>query len=153
VVVTPERNLTLAGFPVVRDVATRWSDNDVFGHLNNAVYYEIFDTAINGWLGDALGTDPTALPAMGVVAESGCRFFEGVEFPQRLQVGLAVTRLGSTSVTYQLAVFADPTGAPPAAVGHWVHVYVDPDTRRPVTIPPSIRQALSKAVVPARDDT
>jgi acyl-CoA thioester hydrolase len=139
------RGLTAQDFPVTRHITSRWSDNDVFGHLNNAVYYQLFDTAINGWLGEALGSDPTRLPVLGVVAESGCRYFREVGFPEPLSVGLAVTRLGSTSVTYQLGLFADSSVAA-AAVGHWVHVYIDPETRRPTPIPTEIRGVLEQAV-------
>lgn len=145
--------LTSADFPVHWPVLTRWADNDMFGHLNNAVYYQLFDTAINGWIaGGADGVDPVTMPELGVVAESGCRFLGELGFPDRLAVGLAVTRLGNSSVTYRLAVFRDPqdcdTGvAPVAALGHWVHVYIDRTSRRPVPIPAGIRTLLATAQV------
>lgn len=139
------RDLRPADFPVVEVLATRWSDNDVFGHLNNAVYYELFDSVINRWLGDATASDPTALPAMGVVAESGCRFFGEIAYPEPVRVALAVERLGRSSVTYRLALFGGVDGdAAPAAVGRWVHVYVDRTTRRPVELPAVIRAALER---------
>lgn len=141
-----ERALTSADFPVHWPVLTRWTDNDMFGHLNNAVYYELFDTAINGWINTTVGLDPLAAPWLGVVAESGCRFFAELAFPDPLVVGLAVTRLGTSSVTYRLAVFTSAEGAVPvAAVGHWVHVYVDRTTRRPVPIPEAVRELLATA--------
>jgi acyl-CoA thioester hydrolase len=127
-------------------VLTRWTDNDMFGHLNNAVYYELFDTAINAWLGTTAGVDPVTAPWLGVVAESGCRYFAELQFPDPLVVGLAVTRLGTSSVTYQLAVFKPVDDEPVAAVGHWVHVYIDRTTRRPVPIPDAIRSLLETAV-------
>lgn len=150
--------LTSHDFPVHWPVLTRWADNDMFGHLNNAVYYQLFDTAINGWIAaNAAGIDPVAMPELGVVAESGCRFLGELGFPDRLTVGLAVTRLGRSSVTYRLAVFRapdDPAAAgeggaavPPAALGYWVHVYVDRTTRRPVPIPDAIRALLATAEV------
>jgi acyl-CoA thioester hydrolase len=147
-----ERSLTSRDFPVHWPVHTRWTDNDMFGHLNNAVYYELFDTAINGWINTSTGVDPVTAPWLGVVAESGCRYFAELAFPDPLVVGLAVTRLGSTSVTYRLAVFGPaepevPAPVPVAAVGHWVHVYVDRSTRRPVPIPEAIRSLLEPAVV------
>jgi acyl-CoA thioester hydrolase len=154
-----ERSLTSRDFPVHWPVLTRWTDNDMFGHLNNAVYYELFDTAINAWINTSVDVDPVTAPWLGVVAESGCRFFAELKFPDPLVVGLAVTRLGSSSVTYRLAVF-EPSGgersdgemvvtdaAPVAAVGHWVHVYVDRSTRRPVPVPDAIRSLLEPAVV------
>lgn len=147
----PPEGLTSHDFPVHWPVLTRWADNDMFGHLNNAVYYQLFDTAINGWIAaNAPAVDPVAMPELGVVAESGCRFLGELGFPDRLAVGLAVTRLGRSSVTYRLAVFRaadDADAAPLAALGHWVHVYVDRTTRRPVPIPDEIRAVLATAQV------
>lgn len=143
-----ERTLTSRDFPVHWPVLTRWTDNDMFGHLNNAVYYELFDTAINAWLNTSADVDPVTAPWLGVVAESGCRYFAELAFPDPLVVGLAVTRLGTSSVTYRLSVFApDVEAAPVAAVGHWVHVYVDRTSRRPVPIPDAIKAVLATAVV------
>ena len=146
-----ERELTARDFPVHWPVLTRWTDNDMFGHLNNAVYYELFDTAINAWIDTTLGVDPMTAPWLGVVAESGCRFFGELKFPDPLVVGLGVTRLGTSSVTYRLALFEDApsaeVGSPVAAVGHWVHVYVDRTNRRPVPIPEAIRSLLEPIVV------
>jgi acyl-CoA thioester hydrolase len=145
-----ERALTSADFPVHWPVSTRWTDNDMFGHLNNAVYYELFDTAINAWINTSTDVDPVTAPWLGVVAESGCRYFAELAFPDPLVVGLSVTRLGTSSVTYRLAVFGpgEPDAAEPvAAVGHWVHVYVDRTTRRPTPIPDAIRALLVTAQV------
>lgn len=134
----------LADFPVHWPVTTRWSDNDMFGHLNNAVYYELFDSAINGWLAQAAKVDPVMSDTPGVVAESGCRFFRELQFPDPLVVGIRVTRLGRSSVTYQLALSnAGHDEDEVAALGHWVHVYVDRETRRPTQIPAALRTALA----------
>jgi acyl-CoA thioester hydrolase len=144
-------------FPVLWPVGTRWADNDMFGHLNNAVYYQLFDTAINAWINTTTGLDPLTAPSLGIVAESGCRYFSELHFPEGLVVGLAVTRLGRSSVTYRLGMFRAPTaqnaapGAqqaePATALGHWVHVYVDRASRKPVPIPDAIRSLLSTACV------
>jgi acyl-CoA thioester hydrolase len=155
----PDR-LTSRDFPVLWPVLTRWADNDMFGHLNNAVYYQLFDTAINGWINTNVEVDPVMMPSQGIVAESGCRYFSELRFPERLVVGLAITRLGRTSVTYRLGVFraADELGGGEAgglpaceggiaALGHWVHVYVDRASRKPAPIPDAIRSLLSTACV------
>jgi acyl-CoA thioester hydrolase len=145
-----ERSLTSRDFPIHWPVLTRWTDNDMFGHLNNAVYYELFDTAINGWINTSLGINPLTMPALGVVAESGCRYYAELQFPDPLVVGLAVSRLGRSSVTYRLSLFqpSDSGGeVPVGAVGHWVHVYVDRTNRRPVPIPDGIRSLLDTARV------
>src|SRR5271165_7654915 len=137
--------LTSDDFPVLWPVLTRWADNDMFGHLNNAVYYQLFDTAINAWINTTTGVDPITTPAQGIVAESGCRYFSELHFPEGLVVGLAVTRLGRSSVTYRLGVFRADNGEaqnnarPITALGHWVHVYVDRTSRKPVPIPDAIR--------------
>ena len=123
----------------------------MFGHLNNAVYYQLFDTAINGWIQTNVTLDPVTASAQGIVAESGCRYFSELHFPERLVVGVAVTRLGRSSVTYRLGVFRaaeEPAGPQAvAAVGHWVHVYIDRTSRRPVPIPDVIGSLLSTACV------
>jgi acyl-CoA thioester hydrolase len=140
--------LTSRDFPVHWPVLTRWADNDMFGHLNNAVYYQLFDTAINGWIQTNVELDPVATTAQGIVAESGCRYFAELHFPERLVVGVAVTRLGRSSVTYRLGVFrADEEPQAVAALGHWVHVYIDRTSRRPVPVPDAIRSLLSTACV------
>ena len=102
--------LTSRDFPVHWPVLTRWADNDMFGHLNNAVYYQLFDTAINGWIQTNVTLDPVTASAQGIVAESGCRYFSELHFPERLAVGVAVTRLGNSSVTYRLGVFRGARG-------------------------------------------
>jgi acyl-CoA thioester hydrolase len=147
---TPD-GLTSRDFPVHWPVHTRWADNDMFGHLNNAVYYQLFDTAINGWINTNVAVDPVRMAAQGIVAESGCRYFSELHFPERLVVGVAITRLGRSSVTYRLGIFRaadeDPVDQNIAALGHWVHVYIDRTTRRPVPIPHDIRALLSTACV------
>ncbi len=129
-------------FAVVRPIPTRWMDNDHYGHVNNVAYYSFFDTAVNGFLLDATGTDIRNLPAIGIVAESGCRFLSAVSFPETIHAGLGIERLGTTSVTYRIALFRGDDEAP-CALGRFVHVYVDRTTRRPVAMPDAIRAALA----------
>ena len=139
------RTLTRAHFDHVVRVTTRWSDNDMYGHLNNAVYYELFDSAINGWLITGAEVDVMALPELGVVAESGCRFFRELEYPHPLDVAVRVERLGRSSISYALGLF-DRGSDELAALGHWVHVYIDRDSRVSVPIPSSVRELLETAV-------
>ena len=127
-----------AHFTVLRPVATRWMDNDHYGHVNNVAYYSYFDTAVNGYLIAASGVDVRELPAIGIVAESGCRFLRAASFPDTIHAGLSVERLGTSSITYRIALFRNDEDTP-CAVGRFVHVYVDRDTRRPVPVPEPIR--------------
>jgi acyl-CoA thioester hydrolase len=123
----------------------------MYGHLNNAVYYELFDSAINGWQAEHVALDPTSDPTQGVVAESGCAFYGEVAFPQPLVVGLRITKLGTSSVVYALGLFLDPAHSAGdqaiKALGHWVHVEIDAATRRPTPIPDHLRAVLVTAVV------
>lgn len=129
-------------FKVLRPMSTRWADNDQYGHVNNVAYYSYFDSAVNGFLLEQTGTDTRALPAIGIVAETSCRYFKEVSFPEPLSIGLRLEKLGNSSVIYQLAVFRADDNEP-AALGRFVHVYVDRDQRRPVAIPAVIRAALA----------
>jgi acyl-CoA thioester hydrolase len=141
------RTLARTDFDVLWPVTTRWADNDMFGHLNNAVYYQLFDTAINGWIEQSTGIDPMTTAARAVVAQSSCRYFTEVHFPQPLTVAVRTARLGRTSVTYEVALFG--ADGPLVAFGEWVHVYVDRDTSRPVPIPAVVR-ALTESAATAR---
>ncbi len=135
------RSLRRGDFAVLRELPTRWSDDDSYGHVNNVVHYLLFDTAVNGWLIEATGTDIRALSAIGLVVETSCRYFAELRFPVVVTAGIGLERLGRTSVIYRLALFGD--GAEPAAVGRFVHVYVERSGRRPVEVPEVIRRALA----------
>src|SRR5581483_4630459 len=117
-VTTPEdpRLLRRTDFPVLRELPTRWSDDDTYGHVNNVVNYSMFDTAVNGWLIEASGVDIRRLPAMGLVVETSCRYFAELRFPETVTAGIALERLGTSSVVYQLALFGEGRDDP-AAVG------------------------------------
>lgn len=126
-------------------ITTRWHDNDVYGHVNNVVYYGWFDTAVNDWLIDAGLLDIAGGDPIGLVVETGCRYAASLAFPQAVEVGLAVSKLGTSSVTYHLGIFAK--GAPDAAAeGHLTHVYVGRDSRRPVSLPAAWRGILERLV-------
>jgi acyl-CoA thioester hydrolase len=129
-------------FRVLRTITTRWMDNDHYGHVNNVVYYSYFDTAVNGYLIEASGTDVRDLPAIGIVAETSCRFLKELSFPETVHAGLAIEKLGNSSVVYRIGLFRNED-TEPAALGRFVHVYVDSVTRRPVPVPLQIRAALT----------
>lgn len=127
-------------FRAFRRMDTRWMDNDHYGHVNNVVYYSYFDTAVNGWLIEATGTDTRALPAIGLVVETSCRFAAPLSFPETIEVGLAVGKIGTSSIVYEIGIFSAGVDSP-AAVGRFVHVYVDAVTRRTTPVPALIRRA------------
>jgi acyl-CoA thioester hydrolase len=136
------RRLRRRDFPELREIPTRWADVDVYGHVNNVVHYAMFDTAVNGWLIEASGVDIRRLHAIGLVVETSCRYHAELEFPATITAGLALERLGTSSVVYRLALFGAPEA--PAATGRFVHVYVDQTTRRPVRVPDEVRAALTR---------
>jgi acyl-CoA thioester hydrolase len=130
-----------SGYRAWREIGTRWSDNDAYGHVNNIVYYAWFDTAVNGWLIEAGLLDIKVGDPIGLVVETGCRYARSLAYPEPVEVGLAVERLGTSSVRYRLGVFAK--GAEEAAAeGHFTHVYVDRKTRRAVPLPAEWREKL-----------
>jgi len=127
--------------------ATRWSDNDAYGHLNNVVYYALFDSAVNAILIEAGLLDPASSPVIGLVVESNCRFYASLTYPEQAEVGVAVERLGRSSVRYRLAVFK--AGAEEAAAaGGYTHVYVERATNRPVPIPEAHRRLMERLMAP-----
>jgi len=129
-------------------IPTRWMDNDSYGHVNNVTYYSYFDTAVNEHLIRAGGLDIVGSPSIGVVAETACRFHASLSFPETIDAGLSVTRLGRSSATYAIGLFRQGDDAP-AATGRFVHVWVDRATQRPVDIPERIRAALATLVEPS----
>ena len=126
---------------------TRWMDNDVYGHVNNVAYYSFFDTAVTRWLIERGLLDPQTSEHIGLVVETQCRYLRPISFPDVVTVGLRVAHLGSSSVRYELALFRGEDVAP-AAVGHFVHVYVDRTTRAPTPVPEPLRRALQSLIMP-----
>ncbi len=124
-------------------IATRWADNDAYGHVNNTVFYAWFDSAVNQWLVERGLLDIDRGDPIGLVVETGCRYFAPLAFPGDVEVGIAVEQLGTSTVTYRLGVFA--AGATePAAEGHFTHVYVARESRRPVPLPDAWRAGLAE---------
>ena len=130
-----------AAYAAWRPITTRWMDNDVYGHVNNVVYYSFFDTAVNGHLIDAGALQIESSPVIGLVIETHCNYFAPLAFPQAVEAGLRVAHVGRSSVRYEVGLFA--AGEPlTAAAGHFVHVYVDRQTRRPAALSPALLAAL-----------
>ncbi len=123
-------------------IETQWADNDIYGHVNNTVHYRWFDTTVNSWLISAGLLNMDQGNPIGLVVETGCRYAQSLSFPESVEIGLSVIHLGRSSVTYQLGVFALNSDEA-AAQGHFTHVYVDRNTRRPVLLPQDWREELS----------
>src|SRR5262249_49139641 len=120
---------------------TRWMDNDVYGHVNNVVYYSFFDTVVNGYLVAAGALDIAKSDVIGLVVETRCSYFKPVAFPDRVTAGLRVTHIGNSSVRYEIGLFRnDDTDA--AAQGHFVHVYVERKSNKPTALPEKLKSAL-----------
>lgn len=137
---------TRDGYRHFLPLQTRWADNDSYGHVNNVVYYGYFDTIVNEYLIASGVLDIHAGAVIGLVVETGCKYYAPLEFPQRLDGALRVARIGNSSVRYEIAIFS--AGEEKAAAdGHFIHVYVDRATRRPVALPPALRAALGKIAV------
>ena len=139
-----------------RTLTTRWADDDVYGHMNNARYFELIDTAVNAHLVEATGRDIRSLPAIGIVAEVSCRYFREMGFPAPVDVGLRAEKVGTSSVVYRIGLFQGP-GDEACAEGRFVHVYVDNtdgpaadgDGRRPVVpIPEEVRTVVTRLLLP-----
>jgi acyl-CoA thioester hydrolase len=138
---TRPQSLPRSAYRVFRPIGTRWSDNDVYGHVNNVVYYSWFDTAVNAHLIEQGALDIHSGAVIGLVIETQCNYFAPLAFPQAVWAGLRVAHMGSSSVRYEVGLFADGEDRA-AACGHFVHVYVDRETRRPVPLPEKLRQTL-----------
>ena len=145
-----EEKTVMRGEPEVREryphflsVPTRWMDNDVYGHVNNVVYYSYFDTVVNEYLIRSGVLDIEKSPVIGLVVETQCRYFAPITFPDDVHAGLRVVRLGRSSVRYEIGLFRND-GEIAAAQGHFVHVYVERESRRATPLPPGMRAALEK---------
>ena len=133
-------------YPHFLTVPTRWMDNDVYGHVNNVVYYSYFDTVVNEYLISTGVLDIERSPVIGLVVETQCRFFKPLTFPDTVHAGLRVARLGRSSVCYEIGLFRNEDNTA-AAQGHFVHVYVERESRKATALPPEMRAALEKILV------
>lgn len=132
-------------FPWLLPLATRWMDNDVYGHVNNVQYYSFFDTAVACHLVEQAGFDPRNAEAIGLVVETRCQYRREISFPETVEIGLQVEKLGNSSVVYRIGIFT-AANEEAAAIGRFVHVYVDRTTRRPVRVPDRVRDALAALI-------
>lgn len=128
-------------YAVFRSIATRWMDNDMYGHMNNVVHYSLFDTAVNGWLVEQGALDPRTGGRIGLVVETGCRYFAELAFPDMVVAGIRAAHIGNSSVRYEVGLFRGDEPAP-AAEGFFIHVYVERTTRRPLPLEPALRAAV-----------
>lgn len=137
-----------SAFPVAITLASRWSDNDVYGHINNAAYYGLIDTAVNRYMIARAGLDIHAGPVIALVVETGCRYHGPLAFPDEIEVAIKVARIGTTSVTWTAALFAAPAtpDTPAAADAHFTHVLVERVSRQPTPWPDRMRDALIAAM-------
>jgi acyl-CoA thioester hydrolase len=127
-------------------ISTRWADNDVYGHINNVVYYSFFDTVVNGYLLEQGALDIEKSEVVGLVVETQCNYFSSIAYPQQVEAGLRVARVGNSSVRYEVGIFVQ--GAKTAAAqGHFVHVYVDRKTQRPSALPDALKAALQRIAI------
>ena len=140
---TPRKKKDYKAF---RTIQTRWMDNDIYGHMNNVVHYSLFDTAVNGWLMDAGVLDPHDGDQVGLVVETGCKYFAEMAYPDLIRAGIRVTRLGNSSVSYEVGLFRNDEDIA-SAQGFFVHVYVDRIHRRPKELNPALRAALEQLLV------
>lgn len=140
--------VTRASYGHFLAIPTRWMDNDVYGHVNNVVYYSFFDTVINEYLIRAGGLDIDAGPVIGFAVDTACRFHRPLTFPETVDAGLRVAHLGTSSVRYEVGLFAAGSDAP-SADGHFVHVFVDRQSLRPSPIPDGVRAALAQIGEPS----
>lgn len=131
-----------AEFTVFRGITTRWMDNDMYGHVNNATYYSFLDTVVSGYLVDQGFITPGTSTVIGLAVASECAYFAPVSFPDLITGGLAVDRVGTTSVTYAVGIFRNEDERA-AALGRFTHVYVDAETHRPVPLPDALRAILA----------
>ena len=129
-------------YKAFRDIATRWSDNDVYGHVNNVVYYSWFDTAVNGLLIEQRAIDIHSGSVIGLVIETQCNYFAPLAFPDNVVAGIRVAHVGASSVRYEVGIFPADANLPCAAKGHFIHVYVDRTTRKPTALPATLLSVL-----------
>jgi len=142
----PDQPITRDDFKYFKQIPTRWIDNDTYGHVNNVVYYSFFDTVVNTHLIEKAGLEPMRSQEIGLVVETTCKFMAEITYPQCVHAGIAVEKIGNSSVIYKIGLFVEGANTP-AALGKFVHVYVDRDSHKTVLLPDRVRLALGPLLI------
>ena len=138
-----EKLIHRSDYSYFHSITTRWSDNDIYGHVNNVVYYSYFDTVANQYLIEFADFKPVSAPVIGVIVHSNCNYIKAIAYPDKIEAGLTVKKLGRSAVTYGIGIFRQGENAA-CAYGEFVHVFVNRKDNQPTTIPEKIREALQK---------
>ena len=141
-----EKLMHRSDYSYFKNITTRWADNDIYGHINNVVYYSYFDTVANQYLIEFAGFNPVSAPVIGVIVHSNCNYIKAIAYPDKIEAGLTVKKLGRSSVTYGIGVFRQGESAA-CAYGEFVHVFVNRKNNLPMSIPTKIRESLQKILI------
>ena len=138
-----EKLMHRSDYSYFKNITTRWADNDIYGHINNVVYYSYFDTVANQYLIEFADFNPVSAPVIGVIVHSNCNYIKAIAYPDKIEAGLTVKKLGRSAVTYGIGIFKQGENAA-CAYGEFVHVFVNRKDNQPTSIPEKIREALQK---------
>lgn len=141
-----EKLMHRSDYSYFKNITTRWADNDIYGHINNVVYYSYFDTVANQYLIEFADFNPVSAPVIGVIVHSNCNYIKAIAYPDKIEAGLTVKKLGRSSVTYGIGIFRQGESAA-CAYGEFVHVFVNRKNNLPMSIPTKIRESLQKILI------
>ena len=141
-----EKLMHRSDYSYFKNITTRWADNDIYGHINNVVYYSYFDTVANQYLIEFADFNPVSAPVIGVIVHSNCNYIKAIAYPDKIEAGLTVKKLGRSSVTYGIGIFRQGESAA-CAYGEFVHVFVNRRNNLPMSIPTKIRESLQKILI------
>ena len=141
-----EKLMHRSDYSFFKNITTRWADNDIYGHINNVVYYSYFDTVANQYLIEFADFNPVSAPVIGVIVHSNCNYIKAIAYPDKIEAGLTVKKLGRSSVTYGIGIFRQGESAA-CAYGEFVHVFVNRKNNLPMSIPTKIRESLQKILI------
>ena len=141
-----EKLMHRSDYSFFKNITTRWADNDIYGHINNVIYYSYFDTVANQYLIEFADFNPISAPVIGVIVHSNCNYIKAIAYPDKIEAGLTVKKLGRSSVTYGIGIFRQGESAA-CAYGEFVHVFVNRKDNLPISIPTKIRESLQKILI------